>query len=126
MDDGCLLYYITDRAQFAGDESARRRAVLEKIAEATRVGVDYIQLREKDLSARELEALAREAVATIRENSLTTNHQTQTTRFLINSRTDVALAIGANGVHLRSDDISPSEVRRLWNLCGALARNRPV
>jgi thiamine-phosphate pyrophosphorylase len=128
MADRCLLYYITGRSQFRGDEQARRRALLDKIAEAASAGVDYIQLREKDLTARELEALAREAVRIIRENILTTNHQPLTTRLLINSRTDVALAVGADGVHLPSGDISTSEVRRIWSLCGAgaLARERPV
>ncbi|MFY9559076.1 MAG: thiamine phosphate synthase [Terriglobales bacterium] len=128
MADRCLLYYITDRSQFAGNEPARRRALLAKIAEAARASVDYIQLREKDLTSRELEALAREAVATIRENMLTTSHQPPTTRLLINSRTDIAVTVGADGVHLRSDDISPSEVRRIWSLggAGALARERPV
>ncbi len=58
----CLLYYITDRTAFPGDEPTRRRRLLEKIAEAARAGVDYIQLREKDLSTRDLESLAREAV----------------------------------------------------------------
>ncbi len=40
----CLLYYITDRTQFPGDESARRRALLLKIAEAARSGkfADYL------------------------------------------------------------------------------------
>src|SRR5579859_7935893 len=61
-----VLCYITDRSAFAGDESARRRRLLEKIAEAARCGVDYIQLREKDLSGRDLERLAREVVATVR------------------------------------------------------------
>jgi thiamine-phosphate pyrophosphorylase len=102
-----LLYYITDRRQFAGDESSRRRAVLAKIAEAAGCGVDFIQLREKDMSARELEGLAREAVSAVRENS-------SRTRLLINSRTDVAIACGADGVHLRSEDILPSEVRAVW------------
>ena len=107
MADGCLLYYITDRMQFPGDESSRRRALLARIAEATRAGVDYIQLRENDLTARELEGLAREAVAAVRANS-------QTTRLLINSRTDIAFASGADGVHLRSDDIFAPEVRTVW------------
>jgi thiamine-phosphate pyrophosphorylase len=128
MTDGCLLYYITDRAQFPGDEPARRRSLLGKIAEATRCGVDYIQLREKDLTARELEILAREAVAVIRDNSLAPKHQTQTTRLLINSRTDIAQAVGADGVHLPSNDIPSSEVRRIWSRCGAgvPVRERPV
>ena len=54
----CLLYYITDRTAFAADEPTRRRRLLEKISEAARAGVDYIQLREKDLSTRDLESLA--------------------------------------------------------------------
>ena len=37
MADRCLLYYITDRSQFRGDEPARRRALLAKIAEAASV-----------------------------------------------------------------------------------------
>jgi thiamine-phosphate pyrophosphorylase len=113
MADRCRLYYITDRTQFPGDAPARCRALLAKIADAARSGVDYVQLREKDLSTRELESLAREAVVAVRENQLTTNHWPSTTRFLINSRTDVALAAGADGVHLRSEDISPEDVRRI-------------
>jgi thiamine-phosphate pyrophosphorylase len=112
MADRCLLYYITDRTQFPGDESARRRDLLAKIADATRSGVDYIQLREKDLSTRELEQLAGEVVKIVRQSSaLRTENRELRTRLLINSRTDVALAAGADGVHLRSDDISPAEVR---------------
>ncbi len=112
MAEGCLLYYITDRAQFPGDEAARRWAVLDKISEAARAGVDCIQLREKDLNTKELEQLAREAVGVIRK--LRTENREPRTRFLINSRTDVALAAAADGVHLRSDDISPGEVRNIW------------
>ena len=108
----CLLYYITDRSQFSGDEPARRRALLAKIAEATRAGIDYIQLREKDLDTKELEVLAREAVSSVRHNAiLKANTGEIGTRILINSRTDVALVTGADGVHLRGDDISPDEVR---------------
>ncbi len=106
MADRCLLYYITDRSQFRGDESARRRTLLAKVAEAARAGVDYIQLREKDLSARELESLARDVVVAVRENS-------PSTRVLVNFRTDVALAAGADGVHLRADDVAPREVRQV-------------
>ncbi len=65
MPDRCLLYYITDRTQFGGDETERRRAMLAKIVEAARCGVDYIQLREKDLSTRELEQVAQEAMRMI-------------------------------------------------------------
>ena len=109
-----LLYYITDRTQFAGDESARRRLLLAKIAEAAGLGVDFIQLREKDLPVRELESLARAAVRVVREQQARAVGLAKRTRILINSRVDVAIASGADGVHLRSDDISPGDVRKIW------------
>jgi len=102
-----LLYYITDRTQFPGGERERRERVLAKITEAARCGVDYIQLREKDLPSRDLELLAREAMERIRTAG-------SKTALLINSRSDLALAVGANGVHLSSKDISPNEVREIW------------
>src|ERR1700716_583149 len=109
MRHRCLLYYITNRNAFEGDEPTRRTHLLEKIAEATRAGVDYIQLREKDLPTSELEKLAREAVNIVRSSSQ------PRTALLINSRTDVALAAQADGVHLRSDDMPPSEGRKIWS-----------
>lgn len=105
-----ILCYITDRTQFPGSESARRKRLLEKIAEAARAGVDYIQLREKGLPARVLEQLAREAMQVLLE----TRNSKLETRLLINSRADVALAVGAAGLHLRADDISPRDVRAVW------------
>jgi thiamine-phosphate pyrophosphorylase len=102
-----LLYYITDRMQFSGTEAQRRQRLLDKISEASGARVDYIQLREKDLSGHDLECLAREAVNRVRHAG--------NSRLLINSRADVALAVGVDGVHLRSRDISPADVRRIWN-----------
>jgi thiamine-phosphate pyrophosphorylase len=118
MAESCLLYYITDRKAFPGNELAQRRALLEKISECARAGVDYIQLREKDLSPRELESLARKAVGVL--TKLRTENRELRTSLLINSRTDVALAIKTDGIHLRSDDISPADARRIWQAsCGA-------
>ncbi len=123
MADRCLFYYITDRSQFSGDEGARRRALLAKIAEAASAGVDYIQLREKDLSARKLEMLARDALAAAHNSApLRTENRKLRTRLLINSRTDVALAVGAGGVHLRAGDVTPSEVRQMLEL----SRDQPL
>jgi thiamine-phosphate pyrophosphorylase len=102
-----LLYYITDRKYFARYEADRRHALLCRIAAAASAGVDYIQLREKDLSIGELEQLAREAVRAVHDHS-------NRTRLLINSRIDVAMAVGADGVHLTSTDISASEARAIW------------
>jgi thiamine-phosphate pyrophosphorylase len=124
MPDHCLLYYITDRSAFAADEPTRRRRLLDKIREAVRAGVDYIQLREKDLPTRELESLASEAVRIV--NQLKTENRELRTALLINSRSDVAIAAGAHGVHLRSEDISPQEVRAMWEECGAGAAAREL
>jgi thiamine-phosphate pyrophosphorylase len=97
-----LFYYITDRIQFPGDERTRRLKLIDKIREAARAGVDFIQLREKDLPARELELLTGDALQAI---------QNTKARLLLNSRSDVALACGAHGVHLRSNDISIEDAR---------------
>jgi thiamine-phosphate pyrophosphorylase len=102
-----LLYYITDGKSFAGTEAQQRARLLARTGAAARAGVDYIQLREKDLTARDLERLAREAVQAIRENSTIT-------RLLINGRGDIALASGADGVHLPAGELDVPEVRALW------------
>jgi len=112
-----ILCYITDRTRFPSDESARQHTLLEKIAEASRAGVDLIQVREKDLSTRKLEALVHAAMRIVRENS-----SEPATRLLINSRSDIALACGSDGVHLRSEDISPLDVREIWTDAGNSSR----
>jgi thiamine-phosphate pyrophosphorylase len=108
------LYYITNRRQFPGDPHEQEQRLLAKIAECAAAGVEYVQLREKDLEARELEALARKAMAAIAGSQ---------TRLLINSRTDVALACGAHGVHLPADDLAASEVRAIFARAG---KSEPV
>ena len=99
------LYYITDRRQFAGDHQEQEQRLLAKIAECAAAGVEYIQLREKDLEARALEDLACKAMVAIGGSG---------TKLLINARTDVALACGAHGVHLPSNDLPASEVRTIF------------
>jgi thiamine-phosphate pyrophosphorylase len=102
-----LLYYITDRRHFPGDSHEQERRLLAKIAECAAAGVDYIQLREKDLSTRVLEELANQAMAALGGSR---------TKLLVNSRTDVALACGAHGVHLPGNDLPASEVRAIFSL----------
>jgi thiamine-phosphate pyrophosphorylase len=117
-----LLYYITDRRQFPGSAGEQRRALLTKIEEAARCGLDFIQLREKDLSARELLPLASDALAAIRNakrKRLETGNRKPETRLLINSRVDVALAARADGVHLRGDDLSPADARATFTKAAA-------
>jgi thiamine-phosphate pyrophosphorylase len=113
MPANCVLYYITDRAAFPGDERSKRTRLLDKIGDAASAGVNYIQLREKDLSMRELEALAREVMRIISENRKSGDTKAGTA-LLINSRVDAALAIDADGVHLPANDISPEDVRLTW------------
>jgi thiamine-phosphate pyrophosphorylase len=108
-----LLYYITDRRQFPGKPEEQRARLLAKVAEASRAGADLIQLREKDLPARDLEALAREAVRVVRDNAGESR-----TRLLINSRVDIAIAAGVHGVHLRADDMAASEARVIFSKAG--------
>jgi thiamine-phosphate pyrophosphorylase len=102
-----LLCYITDRRQFGGSSADQIQQLLAKITECAAAGVDYIQLREKDLSTRELEKLAFQAVAAMPADSAS--------KLLINSRLDVALACGAHGVHLPAGDLNPGEARALWS-----------
>lgn len=125
MAERCVFYYITDRSAFAGDERARRRYLIDKVVEAAASGVDYIQLRERDLPARELEALACEAVDVIgKQRKRPVGHEIQATALLINSRTDVAIAACAHGVHLRAEDVSPQSVRQSWYAAGEQTQGR--
>lgn len=103
-----LLYYITDRRGFPGTGSDQRRSLLSRVQDASAAGVDYIQLREKDLNVRELEVLAKEVVGMVRAAS-------KTTRVLINQHAEVALASGADGIHLPGGSLPPSEIRALWH-----------
>lgn len=83
-------YYITDRKAVGGF-----RPLLEVVRDQMHLGVDYIQIREKDLSARELFEFTLAVLECRAENS---NHLP--TKILVNSRMDIALATGADGVHL--------------------------
>src|SRR5258708_10299281 len=121
MSNRCLLCYITDQSQFRGDERARRRALLDKIAEAAAARADYIQLREKDLSTRELEILARETLTAMRNGVplRTENRQPRTgfiPRLLLNSRTDVALAAGVYACHLPPYALPPLSPPSVYHL----------
>jgi thiamine-phosphate pyrophosphorylase len=107
----CQLYYVTDRTQFPGDRAEQERRLLAKIAECAASGIEMVQLREKDLEARALEELALKAMAALGASR---------TRLLINSRTDVALACGAHGVHLPAHDLKASEVRAVFLQATAL------
>ncbi|MGH9676120.1 MAG: thiamine phosphate synthase, partial [Candidatus Acidiferrum sp.] len=73
-------------------------------------GVDFIQLREKDLSARALYELACLARATLTRYPKTT--------LLVNGRLDVAIAARAHGVHLPADDVEIKVAREFFRKAG--------
>jgi thiamine-phosphate pyrophosphorylase len=79
-------------------------ALLGYIARAMEQGVELIQIREKDLSARDLLSLAKRAL------SLPNPHGS---KLLVNSRLDIALAAGAHGVHLPAASVSSRELRAI-------------
>jgi thiamine-phosphate pyrophosphorylase len=111
-----LLYYITDRRQLSPNDDEAKELLLDCIRAAAKAGVDGIQLRELDLSTRELTELGKRALEIIRSAD-------SATRLLINSRSDIAIACGADGAHLRSDDLSPAEARAAFMQAGFM---RPV
>jgi thiamine-phosphate pyrophosphorylase len=91
------LYAITDRAL-----SGRSH---EEIVEAVgRGGGRLVQLREKDLSARDLYREAELALERARAAGM---------RLIINDRADIAKLLGADGVHLGQDDLAPEKARIL-------------
>jgi thiamine-phosphate pyrophosphorylase len=97
MTSSLRLCYITDRL------ALRAKPLLPLIQEAVRAGVDLIQIREKDLGARPLIELARATVEWARGTG---------TRVVVNDRLDVALALGACGVHLGTQSVPAQAVRR--------------
>ena len=94
-----LRYYITDRNAIGG-----LAPLLEAVTNAVDQGVERIQIREKDLPARDLLTLTRQVIAIAKPKG---------TQVLVNERTDVALAAGADGVHLPSHSLSPGRLRRI-------------
>ncbi|HWC15492.1 MAG TPA: thiamine phosphate synthase [Terriglobales bacterium] len=108
-----FLYYITDRTQLSDNSETATRMLLDRITAAASAGIDAIQIREKDLPTRDLVNLSTKAAEIVRrENSLKSGKCV--TRLLVNSRADVVVASGADGVHLRSDDIPPAEARSMF------------
>jgi thiamine-phosphate pyrophosphorylase len=106
MKKQILLYLITSRLAFLRSAEITHddlpRLQLEAIDKAARAGCRLIQIREKDMGSKALAAFTRAAVERARPHGA---------RVLVNDRLDVAMAAGADGVHLRASSIPAREVR---------------
>jgi len=91
------LYLVTDRHQ------TDKRPLAAVIEETLKAGVKAVQLREKDLSAKELFDLARSL------RGLTSQYRA---RLFINDRLDIAIAVKADGVHLGQKGFSASDIKQ--------------
>ena len=92
------LYLVTDRAL------ARGRSTAALVREAVAGGATCVQVREKNGGTREFLEEARAVQAALRGTGVP---------LIVNDRVDVALAIGADGVHLGQQDMPIAEARRL-------------
>ena len=86
---------------------------MEHVQRWSHEGVDFVQLREKQMTAGELVKLAVAMVEVLRTSGKT--------KLLVNGRPDVAVAAGADGVHLTSQvgELTPDQVREVFRGAGA-------
>jgi thiamine-phosphate pyrophosphorylase len=110
-----ILCYVTDRRSLeVSSQPDLIEPLLEKIELAAAAGVDWIQLREKDLSGKQSALLVREALN--RVSRLGSRPQAATPKLaeiIVNDRLDVALAAEAGGLHLGENSLPVEEAKRL-------------
>jgi len=95
-----ILCYVTDSGALPGGVAALPGV----LRAALRAGVDWVQIREKHLPARPLAELTRAAAQEARAAG-------KQSKILVNDRLDVALAAGADGVHLGGGSLPVAEVK---------------
>jgi thiamine-phosphate pyrophosphorylase len=102
-----IIYLITSGATTPSTDPAAEdfQNVLRLVRSAVRAGVSLVQLREKRLTARASYELAARSAELVRGTE---------TRLLVNDRADIALAAGADGVHLTTRSLEASTVRRAF------------
>lgn len=105
MFDRPITYLITRGEANAGNFEVKGRQLIDTASAAIDAGISLIQIREKALLARQLYDLTRRFVELSRGSR---------TKILVNDRADIAASAGADGVHLRSDSMSVSIVRRIF------------
>jgi thiamine-phosphate pyrophosphorylase len=102
-----MLCLVTDRHRLCGKTTAfdvARGRLIDQAKWAVRSNVDLIQVRERDLETADLATLVHDLVRVSRGSG---------TRVVVNDRADVALACGADGVHLRHDSIPAEALRKI-------------
>lgn len=109
--ESLLLCYVTDRRSLPiANWADSIEALTQKIAEVAAAGVDWVQIREKDLTAREQASLTRKSLEIVAASSAKSS---RTARVLVNDRLDVAIAERAGGVHLGEHSLPVAEAKRL-------------
>jgi thiamine-phosphate pyrophosphorylase len=102
-----VLCLVTNRRRLAAATAIPGdglTALVAQVSGAIRGGVDLVQIREPDLDGATLLRLTRQLLGLRR---------TERVRIVVNDRLDVALAAGADGVHLRAAGMPPDRVRRM-------------
>ena len=108
---GVALYLVTDTALCGGPDGVVATAVA-----AARGGVDMIQIRDHHASTRELCSLTTRVIDVCQQitpTSMANPMGARRVRVVVDDRLDVALAVGADGVHLGQSDLDPVVARRL-------------
>lgn len=93
-----LLYAVTDRSWLNG------RTLYSQVEEALEGGATFLQLREKNLDDEHFLEEAKELQALCRRFNVP---------FIVNDNVDVALAMGADGIHVGQGDMEAGDVRKL-------------
>ena len=107
-----ILCYVTDRKGLAAADNDQNEALLKRITAAAEAGIDWIQIREKDLSSKELSSLTRAAVAQTKQ----INERSGTSmRIMVNDRLDVALSEHTGGVHVGEQSLPVHDVCKWLN-----------
>ena len=114
-DSKPILCYVTDRRSLQVSSQADLiEPLLRKIALAAAAGVDWIQLREKDLTGKQSALLVSEALNRVSKLPIQPQAAThKLARILVNDRLDVALTSEAGGVHLGENSLPVGEAKRL-------------
>jgi thiamine-phosphate pyrophosphorylase len=98
-----LIYLITRGEATVKNFPEKSAEILRIIEAAVRAEISFIQIREKQLSARFAYELTEKAARLVRNSQ---------TKILVNDRADIAFSAGADGVHLTSLSLSAETIRR--------------